>query len=290
MRPMGMRPTSRAPNEGALWALVALLLERGPLRVSEIAEELAFNDRRLLSEHMQDLVADGLVVVGERRDDPGPAGPEHIVYAPTEEAAALGDARAWASAADQASRLTVAALPSRRPRRADGLVAIVAVAAMSAAITVAANAADWNRITLYVVLAIALAPFLLVALPIIAPPSRLQIIPTTPSEKAAVSDEAIIVASGAERGGATGGQDVSSASERRGRTTEGEYQSIRWPSSPGPAAASGSDVSSGTYTCTQCGYELNVGSRTHLPPCPSCGNTEWSTQSGAVHDPYPDQS
>ena len=48
---------------------------------------------------------------------------------------------------------------------------------MSAAITVAANAADWSRITLYVVLALALALFLLVALPIIAPPSRIQIVP-----------------------------------------------------------------------------------------------------------------
>jgi len=34
----------------------------------------------------------------------------------------------------------------------------------------------------------------------------------------------------------------------------------------------GSDVSSGTYSCTQCGYELDVSSTKHLPPCPSCGN------------------
>jgi predicted RNA-binding Zn-ribbon protein involved in translation (DUF1610 family) len=49
-------------------------------------------------------------------------------------------------------------------------------------------------------------------------------------------------------------------------------------------------VSSGTYNCTQCGYELDVGSTKHLPPCPSCGNAEWSTQSGgdSVDDPYPD--
>ena len=54
----------------------------------------------------------------------------------------------------------------------------------------------------------------------------------------------------------------------------------------------GSDVSSGTYSCTQCGYELDVSSTKHLPPCPSCGNAEWSTQSGgdSVDDPYPDQS
>jgi hypothetical protein len=54
----------------------------------------------------------------------------------------------------------------------------------------------------------------------------------------------------------------------------------------------GSDVSSGTYNCTQCGYELSVSSTKHLPPCPSCGNAEWNTKSGgdAVDDPYPDQS
>ena len=48
----------------------------------------------------------------------------------------------------------------------------------------------------------------------------------------------------------------------------------------------------GTYSCTQCGYELDVSSTKHLPPCPSCGNAEWSTQSGgdSADDPYPDQS
>jgi hypothetical protein len=54
----------------------------------------------------------------------------------------------------------------------------------------------------------------------------------------------------------------------------------------------GSDVSAGTYSCTQCGYDLDVSSTKHLPPCPSCGNAEWSTKSGgdAADDPYPDQS
>jgi predicted RNA-binding Zn-ribbon protein involved in translation (DUF1610 family) len=31
----------------------------------------------------------------------------------------------------------------------------------------------------------------------------------------------------------------------------------------------GSDVSAGTYTCTSCGYELEVGSTQRLPPCPA---------------------
>jgi hypothetical protein len=30
----------------------------------------------------------------------------------------------------------------------------------------------------------------------------------------------------------------------------------------------GSDVSAGTYRCTNCGNELNVGSTKHLPPSP----------------------
>ena len=54
---------------------------------------------------------------------------------------------------------------------------------------------------------------------------------------------------------------------------------------------SGSDVSSGTYRCTSCGYDLDVASTKHLPPCPSCGNGQWHTESGgdSVDDPYPDK-
>jgi predicted nucleic acid-binding Zn-ribbon protein len=51
----------------------------------------------------------------------------------------------------------------------------------------------------------------------------------------------------------------------------------------------GSDVSAGTYQCTNCGYSLDVSSTQHLPPCPKCENGSWSTQSGgdAAADPYP---
>ena len=54
----------------------------------------------------------------------------------------------------------------------------------------------------------------------------------------------------------------------------------------------GSDVSAGTYRCTNCGYELDVSSTKHLPPCPSCENGEWATVTGgdAADDPYPDRS
>jgi predicted nucleic acid-binding Zn-ribbon protein len=52
----------------------------------------------------------------------------------------------------------------------------------------------------------------------------------------------------------------------------------------------GSDVSAGTYRCTSCGNELDVGSNKHLPPCPKCGNGAYETLTGgdAAADPYPD--
>jgi hypothetical protein len=51
----------------------------------------------------------------------------------------------------------------------------------------------------------------------------------------------------------------------------------------------GSDVSSGTYQCTSCNYELGVQSTKHLPPCPKCGNGSWNPLSGgdSAKDPYP---
>jgi hypothetical protein len=53
----------------------------------------------------------------------------------------------------------------------------------------------------------------------------------------------------------------------------------------------GSDVSAGTYRCTQCGNEVEVGSTKHLPPYPSCGNGRYDTVSGgdSVDDPYPNR-
>ena len=52
----------------------------------------------------------------------------------------------------------------------------------------------------------------------------------------------------------------------------------------------GSDVSSGTYRCANCGYELGVQSVISLPPCPSCeGPYTWQAESGgdAANDPHP---
>jgi hypothetical protein len=44
--------------------------------------------------------------------------------------------------------------------------------------------------------------------------------------------------------------------------------------------AAGSDVSSGTYTCTVCGFKLHVATTRHLPPCPSCEGESFHTASG----------
>ena len=54
----------------------------------------------------------------------------------------------------------------------------------------------------------------------------------------------------------------------------------------------GSDVSAGTYRCTQCSHQIDVGSVQSLPPCPKCANGEWQTVTGgdSVEDPSPDRN
>jgi DNA-directed RNA polymerase subunit RPC12/RpoP len=53
----------------------------------------------------------------------------------------------------------------------------------------------------------------------------------------------------------------------------------------------GSDVSAGTYRCTNCGQELTLQSEKSLPPCPKCNGTSFETVRGgdSVSDPYPDR-
>jgi Zn finger protein HypA/HybF involved in hydrogenase expression len=53
----------------------------------------------------------------------------------------------------------------------------------------------------------------------------------------------------------------------------------------------GSDVSAGTYRCTNCGEEISTQSVKSLPPCPKCSNNSWETVSGgdSKEDPYPDR-
>jgi len=50
---------------------------------------------------------------------------------------------------------------------------------------------------------------------------------------------------------------------------------------------SGSDVSAGTYRCTECGKEITTSSVESLPPCPQCSNSSWETLSGgdSAEDP-----
>jgi transposase-like protein len=65
----------------------------------------------------------------------------------------------------------------------------------------------------------------------------------------------------------------------------------------------GSDVSSGTYKCADCGYEYSNQSKPSLPPCPKSNQNPnsvfyvehtkncWDILSGqgdANNDPYPD--
>ncbi len=82
---------------GRRWtgAIVAVLLDHGPLRFSEIAQAVPELSDRLLSERMKELEARGVVV---RRVEPGP--PVRVTYAltpmGTELQPALQELTSWA--------------------------------------------------------------------------------------------------------------------------------------------------------------------------------------------------
>jgi DNA-binding HxlR family transcriptional regulator len=82
---------------GRRWtgAIVAVLLDNGPLRFSEIAQAVPELSDRLLSERMKELEARGVVV---RNVEPGP--PVRVTYALTPMGAELGPAlqelKSWA--------------------------------------------------------------------------------------------------------------------------------------------------------------------------------------------------
>src|SRR5919201_3901526 len=82
---------------GRRWtgAIVAVLLDHGPLRFSEIAQAVPELSDRLLSERMKELEARGVVV---RHVDPGP--PVRVTYALTPMGAelqpALQELKSWA--------------------------------------------------------------------------------------------------------------------------------------------------------------------------------------------------
>ena len=46
------------------------------------------------------------------------------------------------------------------------------------------------------------------------------------------------------------------------------------------SVASGSDVSVGTYRCTNCGCRIRIESERTMPPCPECMNGRWKPESG----------
>ena len=82
---------------GRRWtgAIVAVLLDHGPLRFSEIAQAVPELSDRLLSERMKELEARGVV---ERHVEPGP--PVRVTYALTAMGAelqpALSELKSWA--------------------------------------------------------------------------------------------------------------------------------------------------------------------------------------------------
>jgi hypothetical protein len=62
------------------------------------------------------------------------------------------------------------------------------------------------------------------------------------------------------------------------RLRESSAGDERGMANPSPV---GSDVSAGTYRCTNCSYELDTSSIKHLPPCPNCdGPYSWEALSG----------
>jgi hypothetical protein len=65
-----------------------------------------------------------------------------------------------------------------------------------------------------------------------------------------------------------------------GLVGEGWKQVRRWSGAMGKLVPAGSNVSSGTYRCTNCGHKMDVGWTDQLPPCPDCNNPEWETLSG----------
>ena len=55
----------------------------------------------------------------------------------------------------------------------------------------------------------------------------------------------------------------------------------------GESIPTGSDVSAGTYRCTECVREIKTGSVKSLPPCPQSSNNSWNEVTGgdAAADP-----
>ena len=55
----------------------------------------------------------------------------------------------------------------------------------------------------------------------------------------------------------------------------------------GRARTTGSDVSAGTYRCTNCGETIDVGSVQSLPPCPNCANNSLEPIRGTARTTLP---
>jgi hypothetical protein len=44
----------------------------------------------------------------------------------------------------------------------------------------------------------------------------------------------------------------------------------------------GTDAPVGTYRCTYCEFEIDLGSPRPLPSCPSCGTGDWRSTGGTA--------
>ena len=81
------------------------------------------------------------------------------------------------------------------------------------------------------------------------------------------------------------GLGVMSAQDKKDKAvkTKGEVSSMA------DTIPAGSDVSAGTYRCTECHETITTASVKSLPPCPKCANGSWEALTGgdAAADPYP---
>ena len=132
-----------------------------------------------------------------------------------------------------------------------GLWTLSLAAGVELLIVTIANAADWPAGAFYTVSALALAVIIALLVPIIEPPR-------TPQAQAPPPGNLVVTTSplkveGKETGGFGKGKFVE---------VETPWEDAR-------------EMLAGTYRCTNCGYELEVSSTTHLPPCPECGTGKY---------------
>ena len=91
------------------------------------------------------------------------------------------------------------------------------------------------------------------------------------------------VAETAKESGRQHAEELRTSAKDKAVQTKGEVRSMA------DTIPAGSDVSAGTYRCTECHETITTGSVKSLPPCPKCANGSWEALTGgdAAADPYP---